>query len=93
MIKRKKIIIIIAIVLISSSMAFVFILQGGPVTASEKEINDAELPSNTSQTKKTNKGDGSVLDSDSLYNHLSNRQTKVDDKLQHDKDSLALLTD
>ena len=91
MIKRNKIIILIAIVLISS-LAFVLVLREGPVTVSKKETIDADLPSNQSHTKKNNKGDESVFDGDSLYEHLSNHQTKKDDKLLHDKDSIAALS-
>ena len=92
MIKRNKIIILIAIVLISS-LAFVLMLREGPVTVSKKETIDADLPPNHSHTKKNSKGDESVFDGDSLYEHLSNRPAKVDDKLLHDKDSIALLSD
>ena len=92
MIKRNKIIILIAIVLISS-LAFVLMLREGPVTVSKKETIEEHLPPNQSHAKKNNKGDESVFDGDSLYEHLSNHQTKKDDKLLHDKDSIAALSD
>lgn len=88
MIKRNKIIIIITTVLISSAMAFVFFVQEGPVSGSEKEMNDTDLPLNNSHIKKTNEDDGYVLDNDSLYERLSNSQTKDDDKLKYYQDSI-----
>lgn len=87
MIKRNKILIIIAILLISSSVSFIFILTGVPVTTPEKEINDTDLPTTHNQSIKTDKAN------DSLYDHLSNRHLKVDDKLVSDEDKVALLSD
>lgn len=93
MIKRYKIIIIIAILLISSGISFVFILRGAPISASEKEINDTDLPASYNQSIKTDKVIAPGLVHDSLYDHLSNRPTKVNDTLVHIKTRTALLSD
>ena len=93
MIKRNKIIMIIAILLISSSMALIFILREGRVSALEMELNEERLPPDHSSTKKNNEGFVSELSNDSLYKRLSNHRTKEDGQVLHHKDSLVPLSD
>lgn len=92
MIKRNKIIILTA-VLLMSSMAFIFIQRERLVSESKMEIINADLPSIFRVDRESHKGLKPGLGNDSLYEYLSNHPTKIDDYLLQYKDSITSLWD